>query len=193
MRAYIAQFHMYLQPLSLAGCQWNTELPKEPSCGHWNIGPTTLRRPPVDTWDKTAWLRGKSLKYWNEEWDKSEKGKWTKEVLPVAKEHRNAICFMLNMALTGHLHRIRKRSSPACPCGVETLLTMCSRSAYCSRWIDQNSGTTWRRWRHKWETRWWSCGNEKSQLLVEELKKHQAQREGWVTTASVAISISFIH
>lgn len=60
---------------------------------------------------------------WQEEWNNCEKGRWTKELLPVEEVGKPDNNFYLTQALSGHgsfneyLHRRKRRSTPLCRCG----------------------------------------------------------------------------
>lgn len=67
-----------------------------------------------------------ALRKWQEDWKNSERGAWTKELLPtVSTVETEALTFYLAQALSGHgvfasyLYKYKCRRSPWCQCGQE--------------------------------------------------------------------------
>lgn len=62
---------------------------------------------------------------WNREWSRSDKGQWTRELMPTVKEQPGSTNFWLTQGLSGHgvfgdyLHRRNRRASPRCRCGAD--------------------------------------------------------------------------
>lgn len=88
-----------------------------------------LTNPVGDTnGDKYLW-RENSMRIWQEEWNASEKGKWTKALLPMVEDNEEeevpAPSFWLSQGLSGHgvfasyLYKFKRRRSPVCRCGAE--------------------------------------------------------------------------
>ena len=78
------------------------------------------------------------MKCWQEEWDATEKGRWTRALMPHVKyeELDEPTTFWLSQGLSGHgvfasfLYKYKRRNSPLCRCEAEEetpehVLTQC--------------------------------------------------------------------
>ena len=90
---------------------------------------------------------------WQDEWDSSEKGRWTHHLIPDvrswAERPHGEVDYWLSQFLTGHgsfgqfLARIGKRETPRCEsCGTDTNDTAEHTILHCTRW-DEERTTLW--------------------------------------------------